>query len=40
VFFRGLLRTKFRPVAVDVPASVYSDYPVPPLPNQKEGADA
>jgi NADH-quinone oxidoreductase subunit H len=40
LFFRSLLRTKFGPAAVDVPTSVHSDYPVPPLPNQKEGADA
>ncbi|HZQ30542.1 MAG TPA: NADH-quinone oxidoreductase subunit NuoH [Mycobacterium sp.] len=40
VFLRGLMRTRFRPATPDLPASAYTDFPVPPLPSHKERADA
>jgi NADH-quinone oxidoreductase subunit H len=38
LLFRNLVRARFTPVKAD--AATYSDFPVPPLPDQKEGADA
>jgi hypothetical protein len=38
LLFRNLVRARFSPVKAD--AATYSDFPVPPLPDQKEGADA
>ena len=40
VSFRNLVRARYLPVVPDTPASAYSEYPVPPLPSQKEAADA
>jgi NADH-quinone oxidoreductase subunit H len=40
VSFRNLVRAKARPVARDAQTTAYSDFPVPPLPSQKEAADA
>jgi NADH-quinone oxidoreductase subunit H len=39
IFFRNLVRTKYRPAAPDIPTSAHTDFPVPPLPS-KERADA
>ena len=38
LLFRNLVRARFSPVKADT--ATYSDFPVPPLPDQKEGADA
>jgi NADH-quinone oxidoreductase subunit H len=40
LFFRNLLRAKDRAVVPDTRVSAYTDFPVPPLPSQKEGIDA
>jgi NADH-quinone oxidoreductase subunit H len=40
VFFRNLVRAKGRPVAPVTQTTAYTDFPVPPLPSQKEAADA
>ena len=37
LFFRNLVRAKYRPIPE---TSTYSDFPVPPLPAKKEAADA
>jgi NADH-quinone oxidoreductase subunit H len=39
-FLRNLVRTKLIRAAPDIGTSAYSDFPVPPLPSRKEGADA
>ena len=38
LLFRNLVRARFSPVEADT--ATYSEFPVPPLPDQKEGADA
>jgi NADH-quinone oxidoreductase subunit H len=38
LLFRNLVRARFNPVKADT--ATYSDFPVPPLPGQKEAADA
>jgi hypothetical protein len=40
VFFRNLVRAKGRLVAPVTQTTAYTDFPVPPLPSQKEAADA
>ena len=40
LFFRKLLRAKEPPGAPDTRVTAYTDFPVPPLPSQKEAADA
>ncbi len=40
LFFRSLLRTRRRVLARSVPTSLYTDFPVPPLPGPMEAADA
>ena len=45
LFVRNVMRAKYQPVAPDTATSAYSDFPVPPLPDQrkprqKEAADA
>lgn len=38
--FRNLLRSRRQPTVPEPRTSAYNDFPVPPLPSQKEGADA
>jgi NADH-quinone oxidoreductase subunit H len=40
VFFRNVVRAKGRPVAPVTQTTGHADFPVPPLPGQKEAADA